>query len=82
MPEQNLRFACTAHHEAGHIAVAAAQGLEVRPEGFAMDIQNIGENDDSEAQHPRTNPSEMILTFAYAQQRFTSFIPVAFVESR
>jgi hypothetical protein len=74
MPEQNLRFSCTAHHEAGHIAVAAAQGLKLRPEGFAMDILGEGlacyckKPEDSDLSRERI----IIATFAgyKAQTRF------------
>ena len=42
MNYQEVQFICTAHHEAAHIAVAAAQGLRIRPEGFCMDTLGEG----------------------------------------
>jgi hypothetical protein len=42
MSVQDLRFRCTAHHEAGHIAIAAVQGLKLRPDGFATDTFGEG----------------------------------------
>ena len=32
----------TAHHEAGHIVVAAVQGLKLRPEGLSVDERGEG----------------------------------------
>jgi len=34
--EPNMRVACSAHHEAGHIVVAAVLGLTLRPDGLMV----------------------------------------------
>jgi hypothetical protein len=74
MPDQGLRFKCTAHHEAGHIAIAAAQGLKLRPEGFAMDT--LGEGLACCCKHPDNSDEsrERIIVTSFAgykaQQRF------------
>src|SRR5262249_5478812 len=31
-----------AHHESGHIVIAAAQGLKLRPEGISVDLEGNG----------------------------------------
>jgi hypothetical protein len=36
-----IRVACSAHHEAGHIVIAATQGLRLRSEGLMVD--RVGE---------------------------------------
>jgi hypothetical protein len=43
MPEDvETRVQCGAHHEAGHIAIAAAQELRLRPEGIMVDLRGDG----------------------------------------
>lgn len=68
------RLAIAAHHEAGHIVLAAVMGLPVRPEGIMVDTEGEGlacyckepeESDDSRAR-------VILSTFAgcFAQDRF------------
>lgn len=38
----DLKIKCAAHHEAGHIVIAAAQGLSLRPEGLSVDPSGEG----------------------------------------
>ena len=43
MPEDvDVRVKCTAHHEAGHIVIAAAQELRLRSEGLMVDALGEG----------------------------------------
>jgi hypothetical protein len=41
-PEARERIECAAYHEAGHLAIAAVQGLTLRPEGFMVDLGGMG----------------------------------------
>jgi hypothetical protein len=64
----------TAHHEPGHVVVAAAQGLRLRPEGVMVDPSGWGlgcyrkESDGSD----ELRKSILLATFAgyYAEKRF------------
>lgn len=38
----DVKLLCAAHHEAGHIVVAAAQGLRLRPQGLSIDPSGEG----------------------------------------
>lgn len=40
--DANLTLECTAHHEAGHLVIAAAQELKLRPEGLSVDRRGSG----------------------------------------
>ena len=43
VPEElDVRLKCGAHHEAGHMVIAAAQGLRLRPEGLMLDASGDG----------------------------------------
>ena len=37
-----LKLKRAAHHEAGHVAIAAVEGLRLRPEGLGVDPQGVG----------------------------------------
>jgi len=41
MENVEIRVTCSAHHEAGHIVIAASQGLKLRSEGLMVD--RVGE---------------------------------------
>src|SRR5664279_4282946 len=68
------RLAIAAHHEAGHIVIAAAAGLRLRPEGIMVDTEAEGlacyckepKNSDESREHV------MLATLAgfFAQDRF------------
>jgi hypothetical protein len=68
------RLAIAAHHEAGHIVIAAVEGLRLRPEGIMVDTEAEGlacycrEPEDSDGSRERV----MLSTFAgcFAQNRF------------
>jgi hypothetical protein len=69
----DTRMAMTAHHEAGHIVIAAVYGIELRPEGIMLDTDAAGlacyckQPEDADASRERV----IISTFAghMAQQR-------------
>jgi hypothetical protein len=69
----DMRMAMTAHHEAGHIVVAARCGIRLRPEGIMLDSEAAGlacyckEPEDSDVSRERI----IVSTFAghIAQQR-------------
>lgn len=69
-----LKIQCAAHHESGHIVVAAVQGLRLRPEGLMVDFLGEGlacycrEVDGSDALRERV----LTATFAgyYAEKQF------------
>jgi hypothetical protein len=43
VPEDlDMKLKCAAHHEAGHIVIAAAQELRLRPEGLMVDLFGDG----------------------------------------
>ena len=42
LPEHAGCLECIAHHEAGHLVIAAAQKLRLRPEGLGIDPQGLG----------------------------------------
>jgi hypothetical protein len=42
IPTFELNEACTAHHEAGHMVVAAVNGLRLRPDGLSVDSRREG----------------------------------------
>src|SRR5271170_846182 len=43
MPEDlEVKLKCAAHHEAGHIVIAASQRLKLRPEGLMVDLRGEG----------------------------------------
>jgi len=37
-----MKLRCAAHHEAGHVVIAAAQKLKLRPEGISVDASGCG----------------------------------------
>jgi hypothetical protein len=69
-----IRLAIAAHHEAGHIVIAAALGLPLRSEGIMVDTDAEGLacycKEPEESDHSRERV--MLATFAgcYAQNRF------------
>ena len=75
VPEDvDVKLKRAAHHEAGHIVVAAAQGLRLRPEGLSVDPSGEGlacyckQPDGSDLLRERIS----VATFAgfYAERRF------------
>lgn len=40
--DMDVKLECAAHHEAGHIVIAAAQELRLRPEGLMVDLCGDG----------------------------------------
>ncbi len=70
----HVKLKCAAHHEAGHIVIAAAQELRLRPEGVTVDPRGEGlacfckQPDGSDLSRERIS----IATFAgfYAERRF------------
>jgi hypothetical protein len=68
----------TAHHEAGHMVIAAVVGLAMRPAGFAID--RVGEGVACYCFIPEDNDESrervLLATFAgwYAQQRFCDLV--------
>jgi hypothetical protein len=70
----DVKLECAAHHEAGHIVVAVAQGLKLRPEGIVLDSCGEGlacycrKPDGSDILRERI----IVATFAgfYAEMRF------------
>ena len=74
VPEDvDVKRNCAAHHEAGHIVIAAAQELRLRPEGLMVDLRGEGlarycQPDESDPSRERV----IIAMFAgfYAEKRF------------
>jgi hypothetical protein len=75
LPEDvDVKLECTAHHEAGHVVVAAAQQLRLRLDGLSVDSRGEGlacyckQPDESDPSRERV----IIATFAgyKAQERF------------
>ncbi len=73
-PEMTEKIESAAHHEAGHMVIAAVQGLKLRPDGFMVDLGGNGlaryctQPDDSDA----SREAIVLSTFAgfAAEKRF------------
>ena len=80
-----IKLTAAAHHESGHLVIAAVLGLRLRPEGMSVDP--VGEGlacyckrpDETDASRERV----VISTFAgwYAQKRFCALWSIGFPEA-